>query len=79
MIDLNDFTAWPRVLEKGIQVAESCACRTGCQNCIEPAKSWNISNVEIDKIRGIELTRELLEIHDAGPVRRFSGGRMVPI
>ena len=34
---------WPRALAKGIEVAENCPCEHGCPNCIEPAKSYNMS------------------------------------
>ena len=73
------FEKWRTVLEKGIEIAENCNCRTGCQNCIEPAKSWDISNAVIDKIRGKELANQLLDATRNGPDRVFRNGRMVSI
>ena len=70
---------WPLALEKGIEVAESCSCERGCPNCIEPAKSYNISNASIDKTKGIELGRHILEIVAEGPSHMFSNGQLVPI
>ena len=70
---------WPRALEKGIQVAESCSCEHGCPNCIEPAKSYDISNANIDKIEGIELGRHILEIVDRGSDKVFRNDQLVPI
>ena len=73
------FTILPDVLEKGIEIAKNCDCRLGCQNCIEPAKSYDISNTEIDKIHGIELAIDLLEVMEKGPDHRFKNGLMVPV
>lgn len=73
------FDVWQTALAKGIEIAENCDCRLGCQNCIEPAKSYNISNSDIDKVRGIELAREHLAIVKNGPDSKFRNGRMVPI
>ena len=71
------FQVWPNALEKGIEIAENCACKSGCPNCIEPAKSYNISNADIDKVRGIELATTLLANVKNGPDRKFQNGRMV--
>lgn len=70
---------WPRALEKGIQVAESCPCQRGCPNCIEPAKSYDISNASIDKTEGIELGRRILAIVANGPDMVVKNGQLVPI
>ncbi len=73
------FSIWQDVLEKGIEIAENCECRTGCQNCIEPAKSYNISNADINKIHGIELATNLLDVAKRGEDRRLKNGLMVPV
>ena len=73
------FEVWRRALEKGIEIAEHCACGSGCPNCIEPAKSYNISNADIDKVRGIALARELLKMTQNGPDRKFRNGLMVAV
>lgn len=73
------FEVWQTALEKGVEIARACSCRLGCQNCIEPAKSYNMSNVGIDKVKGIELAVELLAAVKAGPDREFRGGRMVRV
>ena len=70
---------WPRALEKGIEVAEKCACRHGCPNCIEPAKSYDISNANIDKVAGISLARYVLEIASNDPDTVFRNGQLVPV
>ena len=70
---------WPLALEKGIEVAEKCPCRHGCSNCIEPAKSYDISNANIDKAAGIEVARHVLEIASNGPDTVFRNGQLVPI
>ena len=70
---------WPRALEKGIEVAESCSCERGCPNCIEPAKSYNISNASIDKTKGIELGRNVLKIAAKGPDSVVSNGQLLPV
>ena len=70
----------PDVLNKGIDIAEKCKCRSGCQNCIEPAKSYDISNPDIDKIRGIELARNLCDIVDNGEHdHEWRNGQFVPV
>ena len=61
-----------------MEIAHACSCRLGCQNCIEPAKSYNISNADIDNVRGIELATKLLAAAKIGPGRQFRNGRMVP-
>ena len=53
------FEVWSRALEKGIEIAQDCRCSRGCPNCIQPAKSYNISNTDIDKVRGVELAQTL--------------------
>ncbi|MCY4332123.1 MAG: DEAD/DEAH box helicase [Cyanobacteria bacterium MAG CAR1_bin_15] len=58
---------WPKALKKGIEVAENCQCSHGCPNCIVPAKSYNISNANIEKTEGIKLGRHLLQIVHNGP------------
>lgn len=73
------FTVWETALAKGIEIAEKCRCRTGCQICIEPAKSYDISNAVIDKMQGIELGRRLLADAAEGPRGRFRNGRMVAV
>ena len=73
------FSVWDIALEKGIEIARNCKCSTGCQNCIEPAKSWDISNANIDKVKGIELAEELLSAVRNGPDRKFQDGLMIPI
>ena len=75
------FSVWQDVLKKGIEIAENCECRSGCQNCIEPAKNYNTSNAEdkIDKRGGIALATHILEEAKRGPDRRFQDGMMVPI
>ena len=71
------FSVWEQAVSKGIEVAERCGCRSGCQICIEPAKSYNVSNAFIDKVRGVELARRLLRDARGGPDRRFRNGRMI--
>lgn len=72
------FNVWKIALEKGVEIAKNCPCKIGCQNCIEPAKSYDISNATINKLRGIELASDLLLSIEKGPDRKFQNGRMVP-
>ena len=69
------FGVWQTALKKGIEIADNCECRLGCPNCIEPAKSYNISNTAINKVRGIELAQELLAAAQNGPDHKFRNGR----
>ena len=73
------FDVWQTSLEKGIEIANNCKCRSGCQNCIEPAKSYDISNSEIDKVQGVKLAEMLLATAKNGPDRKFHNGRMVSV
>ena len=73
------FSVWHVALEKGLEIARSCKCASGCQNCIEPAKSWDISNANIDKVKGIESAEELLAAVQKGHDRKWQDGLMVPI
>ena len=65
------FEVWRRALSKGIAIAQDCECGSGCTNCIEPAKSYDISNTEIDKVRGVELAEILFAAVDKGEDRRY--------
>ena len=60
-------------------VAENCRCDHGCPNCIEPAKSYDISNASIDKVEGTKLGRHLLEVVRNGPDSEFRNNQLVPI
>ncbi|MDE0609023.1 MAG: DEAD/DEAH box helicase [Anaerolineaceae bacterium] len=73
------YEVWPEALAKGIEVANDCSCSSGCQNCIEPAKSWNLSGTSIDKKAGIAVARQLLQAECHGPDGTFKSGRMVPV
>ena len=73
------FEVWHRALEKGVEVARNCSCVSGCQNCIEPAKSWDISNENIDKRHGFKLAQELLSSFQNGPDVKFIDGLMQPL
>ena len=73
------FTVWPVALQKGMEIARNCRCASGCQNCIEPAKSWDISNADIDKVKGVALADELLSAASKGPDRRWRVGALWPI
>ena len=70
------YEVWPETLRKGIEIAEKCACRNGCQNCIEPPKSWSSSGAEINKGSGIALAKQLLGARAAGPDYKFRNGMM---
>ena len=73
------YEVWPSVLEEGIKIATKCNCKIGCQNCIEPAKSWNLSGSKINKVHGIALAEDLLSAVQNGPDRKFQNGSMIPI
>lgn len=55
------FDIWTNVLEEGIRLAKECACPSGCPLCIEPAKTWNLGNVSLNKKAGITIARGLIE------------------
>ena len=52
------FDRWRDILEVGVAVAQGCPCAQGCANCIVPPQFYGKS---LDKVRGIELARRLLE------------------
>ncbi len=54
------FQVWHKALEEGIKRAENCTCETGCTNCIEPPKSWDSNNADVNKAAGIALAKEML-------------------
>ncbi len=66
-------------LEKGVEIAAGCRCSSGCRNRIEPAKSWDISNANIDRARWIEPAGELLAAVERGPGVKFQDGLLGPI
>lgn len=73
------FEVWPAALQKGMEIAENCECRSSCQNCIEPAKSYNISNAKIDKNKGIQLAEALLAAEKNGPTQKLENGSFQPV
>ncbi len=73
------FSVWNVALAKGVEIARACECASGCQNCIEPAKSWDISNASIDKARGLELAERILTAVAKGPDRVYRDGLMQPL
>ena len=73
------FARWPESLRKGMEIAYQCPCRNGCQNCIEPAKSYDLGHQEIDKQAGLVLASELVAAFEIGADRRFDNGMMTPI
>jgi len=68
------FHEWQQALRKGMAIAIHCKCLSGCQNCIEPAKSYNMSNSEIDKEQGIILANKLLSITAQQPDEEWRDG-----
>ena len=66
------FEVWQSALDKGIQIATDCSCRRGCQNCIEPAKSYNSGNSAIDKSSGVQLARAFLREAKNNPGQVFA-------
>lgn len=73
------YDVWPQALEAGIKVATSCRCERGCQNCIEPAKSWDISNRKINKRYGVDLGNTLLNRSKERPTHKFQNGILVAL
>jgi len=68
------FKEWQQALRKGMEIANHCKCSLGCQNCIEPAKSYNMSNSEIDKKQGVILADELFAMVANGPDEEWREG-----
>lgn len=60
------FDVWKTALKKGVEIADSCNCSRGCPNCIVPAKSYNISNTDIDKNHGFRLAETLFAAEERG-------------
>lgn len=73
------FSVWDKALESGMNIARNCRCASGCQNCIEPAKSWDVSNANIDKVPGIKLAEELLAVVGNGPNLKWENGMLQPV
>ena len=61
------FEVWPAALARGVAVAESCKCGTGCVDCLLPAKSYLSSNAAILKGSGVRIARALLALAARGP------------
>ncbi len=73
------FIVWDKALEAGMEIARNCGCSSSCQNCIEPAKSWDVSNANINKVPGIELAKELLAAVANGHDQKWVNGLMTPV
>lgn len=54
------FDSWPSVLRKGVEIAESCACKDplGCPYCIVPPRRHD----PMDKAAGMAIARRMLEL-----------------
>ena len=55
----NLFIDWDEALRTGIEIARNCSCTRGCQECIEPPKSY--VDTKINKYLGIELAEKILD------------------
>ena len=73
------YDVWRDALCEGLSIANNCPCPKGCQNCIEPAKSWNLSGTEIDKRFGVALAERLLDLAEMDPTHEFKDGRLVEV
>lgn len=71
------YDVWHQALEEGIKVASDCPCQQGCQNCIEPAKSWGMSNSKISKHFGTTLAKSLLQVRKGKRTHTFRNGILV--
>ena len=70
------FEKWVQVLEKGLSVANNCAgCTLGCPYCILPPRR----SEEIDKIGGMKLAADLIQIGDKRATHEFEHGMWHPI
>ena len=70
---------FPQALEKGVEIARNCGCKDGCQNCIEPAKRYDMSATKIDKTAGIRLAEIVLSTVANSQGFEYRNGRMVPL
>ena len=61
---------WRAILEVGIRVAEACACKRGCPNCIVPPRATD----ELDKRAGCSLARSLLDATQGDADFEFANG-----
>ena len=73
------FEVFPEALKKGMEIAQKCKCQKGCQNCIEPAKRYEMSAPPIDKVYGIELAKVILSAVENGPDLEFKDGVLMPL
>lgn len=73
------YEEWTTALIKGIEIASKCTCERSCQKCIEPAKSWNLSDTQINKSAGIELANRLLTAIEHGATHELRNDRWVPL
>lgn len=73
----NLFADWETALRKGIEIASNCPCRMGCQDCIEPPKSY--VNREINKHLGIELAERILDAASHGASHELKDAGWVPV
>ena len=58
------FDRWRELLEVAMELAKGCQCATGCAYCLIPPRS---GAVRLDKVRGIELARCLLQATGGSP------------
>ena len=70
---------FPEALQKGVEIAKNCGCKDGCQNCIEPAKRYDMSATKIDKAAGIRLAEIVLSAVANDQDFEYRNGRMVPL
>ena len=62
-------TAWRKVLQEGIYIAENCTCKKGCPKCIYPPGLKDAS--KIDKEQGIALAKSMIETSEKNADERF--------
>ena len=61
---------WRAILQVGLDVAEACACKRGCPNCIVPPRFKQ----EVDKRAGISLARAWLHATRDDPGFEYADG-----
>ena len=53
-------TAWGKVLQEGVVIAENCSCKKGCPKCIHPPRLKDAAL--IDKEQGLLLAKKMIDI-----------------
>jgi ATP-dependent helicase YprA (DUF1998 family) len=64
-------TIWPSVMEHGMEITETCTCKSGCPRCIH-SNRYDKDAASVDKTHGLKFGTKLLAAGKRQPGEVYS-------